>query len=151
MTKEEARRFEEEMEACGGDLELWEARKNRENESFMGFELEPEKVKRLNSMKALARRLAFLDSAIKYEERPATQDQRHMGVKLLLPPLYFTSDRRVSNTLAQLYAAADFVGMSCPFALYDEEIDGDEEPGEKLICMNFEVKDMWKSYGKMPF
>jgi len=146
----DAERFEDELEDCDGDIDEWMTRKGRENESFWGMELDPEKEKRLNYIKALCRKLHKLDKHIEYVDMPLTNRNRNGMAQVLFPPTY-SAFRDVVAVLAKLYAVADDVALTCPYALYDEEIDGDEEPWPKEIVMTFGVHDMWLTYGKAPF
>lgn len=146
----DANRFIEELEDCGGDIGLWHERKERENSSFWGFELDPQKVIRLITVKELCRKLHELDKHITFVDMPLENSNRHGSAQIVLPYVYF-AHRDVAAVLSRLYAESDNVFLSCPYCAYDEEIDEDEEPGEKKILMTFCVEDMWQTYGKRPF
>ena len=147
--KIDPQQFNDELEECGGDLGTWIERKERENRTFVGLEINPEKEKRLNYIKELCRQLHMLDNEIEVIEAPFTQDNRNGMAHIILPYLFEFSERTMP-IMAKLYAAADFATMSCPYCIYDEEIDGDDVP-KKEIAITFHVLDMWKTFGKGPF
>lgn len=152
MTNEEALNFLAELEDCADDIGLWSDRKERQNNTFRGFEVNAEKVEKLERLKKLCERLAELDNAVHFEGVYMNSRAQDGMAKITLPALFFSSDRRVMNTLAKLFAEADQVFFSCPYAVYDEELAGDDdEPGEKILVMTFVVDNMWKIYMKAPF
>lgn len=144
MTDKDAERFLEELEDCEDDIVAWSERKERENKSFWGFELDPEKEKRLNRLKALGKKLNSMDGRITCDELPFSNGNRHAAVRFRFPASFFTFDKRIINAMAQLYAEADAVTLCSPYCI-------DEEDGEKIIVMSFDVFDMWQTYGKAPF
>ena len=151
MTNEEALNFLAELEDCADDIELWADRKERQNKTFHGIEVNAEKVAKLERLKKLCERLAELDEAIRFDGVTLNSRTRNGTAKITLPALFFSDNRRVMNTLAKLFAEADHVFISCPYALYDEEDAEGDEPGEKILVMTFAVADMWGVYMKAPF
>lgn len=153
LGRENKKEFLEELEATGGDLAEWIDRKSLENESFTGLELDPEKLKRLNSIKALCATIHEQDQEIGWRSLPLTYENRHGSVQLVFPSVNFWSDKRFIDTLSQLFKLADHVHLSVPrlIALDDEDGDEDEEQATDGIVLTFGVADMWHIYGKAPF
>ena len=143
------KQFEEELDDCGGDVGLWSLRKERENSTFFGLEIDREKEKRLNYIKGLCRRLSELYDDVEFIDYPMTPDRRNGMAQLALPWLFDVAGDALP-IMSKLYAAADFATLSSPYCSYDEEIDGDDVP-EKKVFISFDVLDMWNTYGKGPF
>lgn len=146
--------FDEELEACGGDIELWKARKNLENESFWGMEIDPAKKKRLDDLNARCAALAKMENRIRIIPSKLTPENRHGGVRLSLPPLLFVYDKRIMNCLSELFKLADDCVMSVPRLFDDDDDDDDAYIGPRdgrEIILSFYIHDMWQTYGKAPF
>ena len=149
-------KLNEELDDCGGDIELWKARKAAENDSFWGMELDPEKEKRLNRLTNMAKRLSRLDKGIKFIERPLTNADRHGSTSIEFPSTFFASDARISKLLARLFYDSDDFSMSTMQRIDDpEEIEriareyGAIDGGK--VRMSFTICDMWSVFGKAPF
>lgn len=153
MNNEDMKRFLEELEDSGGDLEYWSERKDRENDSFYGFELNPENEKRLNTLKGYCETLTKLDKGILYYEGPLTNKNRHGSVRLSLPTLFFTSNKQVAQLLSKCFAIADYFTIAAP-RLIDEDAEDEDFIGDRNgreVVITFNVAEMWKTYGKAPF
>lgn len=152
MTDDMMKRFDEELADSGDDIELWKMRKNMENESFWGMEIDPAKQERLEKLQARCILLAKRDHAIRYMPEELTPQNRNGTVRLSLPPVLFSFDKRVSSDLAALFKLADDFCISAPRLVSEDEEDeflGTRDGKE--ILLTFGVHDMWKTYGKAPF
>ena len=152
MNEDSMSRFEEELEDCGGDIELWKYRKNRENESFRGLEIDPEKMKRLETIRAKCRALARLDSGVICLPNRLTPQNRNGVARISLPPVMFSSDGRVLSVLSELFRLADDVAMAAPRLVSEDEDDEFTGPRDgREIVLSFGVHNMWKTFIKAPF
>jgi len=146
MRDEDAKRFLEELEDCDGDIAAWNERKQRENNSFCGFEINPEKKAKLNRLNTLCKKLAALDHLIAVEKRPTSPEERSGMVAVIFPEVYAATDSRVSALMAQIFAEADDFTIS---AIESDE-DGEIRSSGK-VRITFCVMNMWSVYGKAPF
>ncbi len=152
MNEDMLNRFEEELEDCGGDIELWKERKLRENESFFGLEIDPEKMKRLEKIRDMCLALARLDSGVICLPNRLTPENRHGTVQVSLPPLMFSADPRVTKILSDIFRLADAFSMAAPRLICEDEDDEFTGPRDgREIVLSFGVHNMWKVYGKAPF
>ena len=153
MNNDEAKRFLDELEASGDNIGLWADRKERENRTFTGLEVNPEKLKRLNEMRKLCQTLHKLNGDILYKELPFDSSNRHGGVQISFLPLEFITDKRITNIMAKLFARADHFTIIAP-RLADEDSDDEDFTGARAgreVAITFDVADMWQTYGKAPF
>lgn len=155
MDEELAKQFLEELKASGGDFAEWIDRKGRENESFTGLELEPEKLKRMAKIRALCKGIKKLDKYTEYKVLPLTHSNRHGGIQLKICAVNVWTDKRILDALSQLFKLSDAVTISAAGLMKDDDDDDDEYEEEREqspgIVLTFDVMDMWKIYGKAPF
>lgn len=159
LNEQDKEQFIEELKACGWNLGEWIDRKGRENESFTGLEIDPEKLKRLNTIIAICLKIKKADRYVKFDVLPLGADSRHGNVRLILPIANVWMSRSMLDMFSQLFHLADAVHLVAPALIADvddddeDDYDEDEEevPQEDKIVLSFSVMDMWKMYGKAPF
>lgn len=149
-------KFNEELDDCGDDIELWKARKAAENDSFYGIELDPAKVEKWNKLTSMAKSLSKLHKSIKFFDEPLENTARHGYIAIEFPSTFFSSDSRISKLLARLFYNSDDFFLSSMKQIDDpEEIEriareyGAIDGGR--IKITFVLCDMWSIFGKAPF
>lgn len=103
-----------------------------ENEEFWGTDLNSDKAERMNRIRSICIKLTDLDRAIIYDPLPFDNTNRNGGGRIRIPGVFFISDKRISDLLAELYKEADAVWMAAP-------------QGE--ISLTFDVLDVWNEHG----
>lgn len=159
LNEQDKEQFIEELKACGWNLGEWIDRKGRENESFTGLEIDPDKLKRLNTIIAICLKIKKADRYVNFDVLPLGAENRHGNVRLILPIANVWMSRSTLDMFSQLFQLADAVHLVAPTLIADVddddeyEYDDDEEEvdQEDKIVLSFSVMDMWKMYGKAPF
>ena len=123
-----------EIEQYGGDVYAWARDKSEENEKFIGYKLDENKMARLNRLKDICAELAKRDHDIKVDTTMLTNENRHGGVRLRLPEVYISTHRGTMQLIACLFNEADSVCMS---AIGNS---GD-------VVVSFDIMDMWAEWG----
>lgn len=108
--------------------------KGDESEEYWGTDLNIEKNEKLTRMREMCLKIAEYDNLITPKFLPFDNSDRHAGVQLLFPSLYFGADKRIAYWLSKLYAETEDVWMSA--------IGKDGK-----IALTFSVRDMWNNNG----
>lgn len=114
------------------ELRDWMQEQNEYNESFRGTKIKPDKLQRLNSMKYMLKQLHEADDRIETPFVPFDNQCRNATVKITIPYVYFSTNRRVQTTMAALFSAADDVAFT--------------SLGGESIGITFGIHDMWEEY-----
>ena len=103
-----------------------------DNEHFLGEEIDTEKMKRFDRIRALCLDVSEADPDIWDSYPPFTERSRNGMACLEMPSVKFQSNPTVLKALSQLFAEAD--------ACITSAIGGE-------LRITFVVHDMWKKFG----
>lgn len=101
------------------------------NERFVGDVINEEKLKKLNGIRELCRKIAERDHDIKYTARPFSNRNQNGMVILDFPSVVFCTDDGVMKRLSDAFYAAESVAFST--------LGGN-------LRITFGVRDMWNEY-----
>lgn len=107
-----------------------------ENETFIGTDLDSEKMARLNAMRELCEKITVADPRIINTPLPVLDTNKHAGVRLEIPALLFTAKEDAIHALGELFRLSDAVTIVAK--------DGEKV---KITC---DVQDMWKTNTNKP-
>ena len=80
-----------------------------ENETFVGADLDTEKMERLDAMRALCEKIGAAEPRITTTPLPVLDTHRHGGVRLELPSLIFTANKEAIHALGEIFRLSDSV------------------------------------------
>ena len=114
------------------ELRNWMQNQADYNESFRGTKLNSDKLSKLNAMNQLCGQLHEADDRIETPFVPFDNHCCNATVKISIPKVYFSTNKRVQAMLSALFSAADDVWFSC---MSGESID-----------ITFGIHDMWDEF-----
>lgn len=111
------------------ELRRWMEEQAAYNEAFRGKNIDPDKLRRLNKLNALAEKLRETDGEIEVPFSPFTNHSQNAQVCVNLPDFWMIEEQRQKMILADMLRLTDDFSIS---AL-----------GPGGLTMAFGIRDMW--------